>query len=296
MASAFIPNLVNSRGVNPYESQSGYGSPIADWQRDSVISPMVRARTSGAGFMPWTAPGGGGAGGAWSPVHAPTINLNIGNPDPNEFSTVQNVKNSALQTAMDSVLKQGSALSTDPNKNPFILHDNVKDQEQQDRISAAGGRFTVDVGANRKSLEDFTKNYLGADPQAKAFTDQETNAIGNIYGAAGDPNSMAFNLAALRKQKQLATDRLTQQSLREAVGQSKLNSLMGVNDSSVDQRLLDASGKIAMNSAATSADQARADYMATMGAQTSMAGRRGALLDDYLKRGLLPADVRMKMG
>lgn len=291
MASAFVPSLVNSRGVNPYESQSGYGSPIADWQRDNVIAPMVRSR--GSGFMPYVPPG---SPGNWSPIHAPTINLNIGQPDANEFSTVQNVKNSALQTAMDSILKQGSELSTDPTKNPFVLQKNVKDDAMQSRISAAGGRFDTDSAANRESLADFTKNYYGSDPAAKAFTDEETGAIGNIYRDASDPRSMAFNLATLRKQKQLATDRLTQQALHEAIGQSKLNSLMGVNDSSVDQRLLDATGRIATNSAATSADQARADYMATIGAQTSMAGRRGALLDDYLKRGLVPIDARMKMG
>lgn len=243
-----------------------------------------------------------GRGSAFTPalggmVHAPTINLNIGQGEqPNDFQTIQNVKNQPLQSAIDSVLKQGSDLSTDFTKNPFTLRTNVKDQEQQDRISAAGGRFNADVTANRQSLEDFTKNYLAANGQAKNYTDQETNAIGNIYGQANDPNSMAYNLAKIRKDKELAMNREAQNTLRSAMARSKMNSLMGVNDSSVDAAMADAASRIGASTAGNIADQNRNDYMSVMGAQTSMAGRRGALLDDYLKRSLVPANMRMQMG
>jgi hypothetical protein len=297
MGNAFTSSLVNSQGQNPFESQSGYGSPLADYQRDFVIQPMVQNRVRGAGGFSALS-GGSPFSPAGQTVHAPTINLNLGGgqDEGNPFETLKNVKNTALQSAMDSVLNGSKDVATDFNKNPFTVRSNVKDQDQQNRISAAGGRFDNDVLANRQSLEEFTKNYLGGDGTAKNFMQQETGAIGNIYGAANDPNSMAYNLAKIRNDQSLAVNRDANNQMRNALAQTKLNSLMGVNDSSVDAALMNAAGNIASQAALTNAGQARTDYMSLLNAQSQMAGRRSGLQDDYLKRSLVPMDVRMRLG
>lgn len=257
-------------------------------QRYNAANPQPVA------FVPSTfAPGS-----SWSPLLPPSSTLGAGgasgaSPADNSFQTVRNVKNPAIQAAIDSNLGMVNSLSNDFSKNPFVTRTNVKSAEQESRIGAAGQRFDADVSNNRQSLADFTTQFLTNTPKVNAATDQDVNAIGEYYGGA---NSVQSNLDRMANAKKAAVAANVSRALATAQRNANIGRLVSGDSSYLDQQYLDTAGGILANEASQDADLRRANYLGVKDAQTRLAGSRQGLIDASASRLLQPIQANTALG
>lgn len=214
-------------------------------------------------------------------------------PGNNPFETVSNVKNPAIQAAINASLGQVNGLSTDPNQNSFITRTNVKSPEQQTRINAAGGQFDADVTNNRQSLADFSSAFLNNTPQTTAATNQEVGAIGEFYGGA---NSVQSNLDRVATAKNAAVTAAAQRAGGAAQRGANVGRMLTGDSSYIDYQLADSLAGIGAQQAMQDADLRRTNYLAVKDAQTQLAGRRQGLLDANANRLLQPIQATTALG
>lgn len=281
------------RTQNPFtQIRSGIGGPDTQLAADnaSLFNALqwdIGQRNSVANPTPGFTQSTFQPGSAWSsflPTSTGTGSSGA-SPSDNPFQTVSNVKNPAIQAAINAALGQVNQISTDPNKNPFITRTNVKSPEQQTRIDAAGGRFDADVTNNRQSLADFSSAFLNNTPQTTSATNQEVGAIGDFYGG---PNSVQSNLDRMATAKNAAVAAAAQRAGGTAQRNANVGRLLTGDSSYLDQQLMDTVAGINAQQAMQDADLRRTNYLAVKDAQTQLAGRRQGLLDANANRLLQP--------
>lgn len=223
----------------------------------------------------------------FSPSGVGTTTGNVGNP----FSTLRNVKNPDLQSAIDSILSQVKSLSTNPNENQNVVKANVKSPEIAGQIAGATGRFNADVNDTRQSFADFAKNYMAAQPQAEAAYNQESSAIGNVY----DPNGLAKTLADINNRRTIAATQAAQRAIANAMSRTNANRILTGDSSYLDAILADTVGNIGATTAKESADIARQNALGLTDLQGRFAGTRGNLLNQLLSRALFPIEARQRL-
>lgn len=214
-------------------------------------------------------------------------------PGGNPFSTLHNVKNPDLQSAIDSILSQVKGLSSDPNANPNVVRSNVKDPATAARIGAAGGRFDADVNDTRQSFSDFAKSFMAAQPQAQDLFNQESGAIGKVYdqGAGG----LQAQLAAINNARQTAATQAAQRAISQAMARTNSGRILSGDSSYLDAILADAVGGIGAQTAKEGADISRSNLLGVTDLQSRLAGTRGNLLNQVLSRALFPIEARQRL-
>lgn len=230
-----------------------------------------------------------GPGGGLSIFGGPTpANLTQGSGF-NPFSTLRNVKNPGIESAVDTVLGQVRNLSLDPNVNTNVVKANVKDPATASRIGGAGQRFDVDVNDTRQSFSDFAKQFMASQPQAQKFFDQESAAIGNIY----DPNGLQAQLNRMSEGRQRAITTQAQRAIANAIARANAGR-MGL-DTYANAQMMDTVGGIGAQAARERADLDRLNLLGVTDMQTRLGGQRGNMLNQLLTRRLLPIDARQRM-
>lgn len=146
-----------------------------------------------------------------------------------------------------------------------------------------------------KSLSDWTKEFLASRPRAQQFADEETAAIGSVYGTGA--GSTQGNLARIRNNARLALRDQTEAAIRRAGRTNSLRRLSrgGVNSSYLDRAYGQDLQRIMSQGATQDADREREDLLYLEGQRTGRAGTRQQLMDRLLERNLMPASVESGM-
>lgn len=239
--------------------------------------------------------GGGGPFAPINPLGNPTTTTTSTGASPgNPFSSLNNVKNPNIQSALDSILGGIRNLSSDPTQNTNVVKANIKSPEIASRLAGSLNRFDVDVNDSRQSFADFTKNFLATQPQVKQALDQESGAIGEIYDSG--PSGLKGQLDKIARDRAIAVRQAAQRSIGNVVRNNNLSRLTSGDSSYLDQQLLDTVSGVNVDEARQRADLDRSNLLGVKDAQTRMAGVRQKLVDDYVRRMLLPIEARQRMG
>lgn len=159
----------------------------------------------------------------------------------------------------------------------------IKNPAQGARIGQAYNQYDANRTADQSSLSDFVKQYVGANPAAKQYTDQESSAIGGFYngGVQNDLNRLADQSSA-------AGNLAAQRALGQAGRQSAAYRLVNGNSSYADKQLADQFSNIAIQNALRDSQQRQQNYLTVLAGQQGNLGVRGKLQDNYLNRFLVP--------
>lgn len=143
----------------------------------------------------------------------------------------------------------------------------------------------------RKSLTDWTREFLASRPRAQQYADEETGAIGRLYGSGSDSTGGA--LERIRRNARLALRDQTEAAYRRAGRTNSLRRLGagGVNSSYLDRAYAQDMGRIASEGALRDADRERSDLMYLEDRRLGQVGNRQQLMDRLLERNLLPVSV-----
>lgn len=166
---------------------------------------------------------------------------------------------------------------------PQFASATIKSPAQGARIGQSYGQYDLNRNADQASLTDFTKQYVGSNPQAQQNTTQEQNAIGGFYngGVQGDLNSLADRSLS-------ASNLAAQRALGQAGRQSALYRMQNGNSSYADAQLNDQFSNIAIQNALRDAQQRQQNYLTVLAGQQGNLGVRNKLQDNYLNRLLVP--------
>lgn len=263
-------------GSPPTQVAPDFGSLLKaiDWENTQVNRANVPST--------FTLSGGGGM----SPFGGTQTNVN-------PFTTLRNVKNPDMQSAIDAILGQVKNLSSDPRVNENVVKANVKDPALANRISGAGARFDADVNNSRQSFSEFVKNYMAGQADAQKLYDQESGAIGEVYGKG--PSGLGSQLKALSDARKLAVTTAAQRAIGTSLARNNASRMLGGDSSYLDALLADSVGGIGADAAREKADLDRANLLAVKDAQARLLGSRGNLLDKLLTRPLLPIEAGQRL-
>ena len=272
-------------GIHP-TTGFGAGDEIAstywDPRRRQVITPNTDPDPATRGGNGWSFFGTGQAQGGLG-----TTSGSTGYDPSNPFTTLRNPKNPGIDAALQHLLGQAGSLSTDPNAQKDTTISSTKSDALKSRLDSEYQNFDTDRAGNRSTLADFTASYLGADPQAKAQTDQEISSVGDFYNG-----KVQSDLDKIASDRALATRGAANSAANRAQRASNLGSLMrGGNDSYLQSQLADRTGDIYTKAAIDNAEQRKGDYLYSREGQNKLLGARGNLLDSYLRRSLVPMQV-----
>lgn len=281
-----------------------------NWQRNQVqnyrnvfsnLQNNIRFQGSGT-FTPSAGMFGAAGAGTWgTPLSNPSAG-NVGAPGgaapasapANPFTTITNVKNPDIQSAVDSILNQARGLSTDPSRNTNVVQTNVKNPEIASRITGAMQRFDQDVNDSRQSFADFTKSFLETTPQMKAAMDQEAEYVGNVYDTG--PGGLQAQLKRINDQRRIAQTQGAQRSIGSAMRNNNLSRMLSGDSSYLDQQLMDTVAGVNVNAAREASDLDRSNLLTMADARTRLMGARGNAMDAFTRRMLLPNEARARMG
>lgn len=212
---------------------------------------------------------------------------------PNPFSTLKNVKNPELQSAVDSILGQVKNLSTDPNVNQNTVKTNVKDPATASRITGAGGRFDADVNNTRQTFADFVKNFSAGLADAQNQLGTESASLDTVFdsGAGG----LESRLAAMANARRHAVTNAASRAMRSASGRANSARLLGGDSSYLDAQELDALGGIGAEAAKEKADLDRLNLLSVLDARSRLLGTRGNASMNLAQRGLLPVQAGQQL-
>lgn len=211
----------------------------------------------------------------------------------NPFSTLRNVKNPDVQSAIDSLLGQVKALPTDINVNPNVVRANVKDAPTAARIDSAGARFNADVNNSRQSFADFTKNYMAGLAEAQKQLGTESGSLDTVYDTG--PNGLQAQLAAMANARRLAVTSAAQRAMRTAGAGANSARVLGGDSSYLDAQLLDQLGGIGSQAAKEKADLDRLNLLSVVDARSRLLGTRGNALTNLLHQGLVPLQAQQQL-
>ena len=280
----------NLAGANiPYGAAADMGG-LASY--GDTFTPLISKYPALYGGLNYGSPIG--AGGAWgsaplNPPGAGAIPRGAGGvPGTAGAQLVQTDKFPAATAGLNAALGR---VGTDGNS----LVSSIRDPAQAGRIAAAGSSLTASTGQQDATLHDYVNNFLSGENQRNAVTQGDVGAIGNVYGPAGDPNSMQGSLNKLAGQRWQAIQGSLGRALGAAQGNSNLARLgMGGNSSYANAQLADAAGNIMANAAGGQADLNRSNYLATLQAQLGSAGQRGNLLFQNLAQNINPVQAALQ--
>lgn len=162
----------------------------------------------------------------------------------------------------------------------------TKSQPVQGGINTAMTTRTTNAGAEQQSLKDYAAAVLSGQPKAQQFADEETAAVGRIYGTGGD--SVEARLAQLNRQEQAAQNIAAQRAasgVRRGINAQRAG---GGSSSYLDRLLAQQLYGIGAAGAGRGAQQGRSDLTWLTGQRTGQVGRRQNILDILAQRGLAP--------
>jgi hypothetical protein len=155
-----------------------------------------------------------------------------------------------------------------------------------DKLNLAQG----DVDANRADTDNLIAKFNALSPALDKQTSDQTNALNRVYDG-GLKGEFAANTEAARNAERRAADL----AMRQALFQNRLGSTGGASSSYGKAQLADATGRIAIETAARDADRRRQDTAALLGAQERNLGRVQDLNEKNLLRSNIPIDARSRI-
>jgi hypothetical protein len=183
----------------------------------------------------------------------------------------------------------GSGLTSFSGDPKFRTLTNVKSPAAQQRIKGLYGEYDSSVGANKDALSEYIQNFLSGQKTAESNTAGEVAPLNRLYGGGVETdlaNLRAGRTAAINKAATTAGEMALARANRSVVGAD------GSGSSYRDRLLMSATQPYAVQAAADEAQQARQDYGDVIGQQFAMAGRRQAMEDQLIQRGLTPAAAK----
>lgn len=271
------------------QTYGGLQSEVARIGGAEAQARQASNMTRGGGMFPGLPSGGGQfstfrgiPGGAGVPT-SPT----------NPFTTISNVKNPSIQSAIDSMLNGVRGLSSDPNTNLNVVRANTKSQAIGSQIAGATNRFEADVNDSRQSFTDFVNAFRSSLPQAQANLESDTGALDEFYD--NGPAGVRGQLDRMAQDRATATTQAARRAMQMSQARNNFNRLVGGNSSYLDRQLNDSMGDISTRAVGERADLQRNNLLTVKDAQARLSGQRNTLLDSYLQRFLTPAFARQQL-
>lgn len=237
--------------------------------------------------------------------------LNASNPGTQEVpdpTLVSQTKNQQIADALKGTVSAVGGLSTNPNVKQGALQSYTKSAPIQSAIDKALSQWNLDSSNSAQSVADFAKNWMASQGRAEANANEEAGQIGRIWSGdlenrmAGVRSRLSSDLAAVRNAEKIGNIQALQRRLGSVALTAKLGDLAGGTDSYISKLALDAAQKASITNDLALAEQQRKDILGLAGmeredigtllnAQLKTAGLRQTLLDNVIKRGLVPAEV-----
>lgn len=149
----------------------------------------------------------------------------------------------------------------------------------------------ADVDANRADTNSLIAKFNALSPTLDQQTLDQTNQLNRVYDPNGLKAEFAANTEAARNAERQASDL----AMRRAIFQNRLASPEGTNSSYGRAQLADATGRIAVETAARDADRRRQDTASLLSAQERNLGRVQDLNTANLMRGNIPIEARSRV-
>jgi hypothetical protein len=275
MRSLRLPGL--SYGAPAYESYlSNEGVPALQGYENQARSGLFGYNTPPTGLA------GGAIGGA-------------GATATNPFSTLTNIKNPNVQAGVNTILSSIGNLETNPNVNTNVLKRNVRSEPLASRIGGQYQSLDQQIKDNSQSIADFVNSYRQSQPEAQGYQQQESANIGQYYGAApGQPSPFLNELNRLDANTSAAAMQAAQRAVGQAARQANSARLLG-NDTYVDKNLADTIAAIRVGEALRRGEAAKGNFQTASQAALNLTGARGNLLENLLRRNMLPTQFAQQI-
>lgn len=210
-------------------------------------------------------------------------------PTDNPYQTVSNVKNPAIQEAINRSLTSINGLNADPTRNTTTVHRNVRNPAIEQRVQDMLARYDADVGNNAQSVADFAASILGSQADQRRRADQEIGSLDEIYSG-----KFAGDLQRINDQRKISMRSGTNTAINRALRQNNLARMVGGDSSYLDALRAGRVGSIMEDEAIRQSELDRANLMAVRDMQNKQVGTRNRLLDDVLRRPLDIIDARQR--
>src|SRR5688572_16214403 len=138
--------------TGPANYQKSLGGLMAGLQHYARSGNQARANA--AAIQSGTPPFSLDTGAPFSPIRNVPGLGSAQTQSPNPFTTISNVKNPGISSAVDSILNGIKGLTSDPNINTNVVKANTKSQAIASQMAGAQNRFTADVNDSRQSFAD----------------------------------------------------------------------------------------------------------------------------------------------
>lgn len=248
-----------------------YGGPSAEYQAENAFRPALQAyENQGRSSFTYN-PGGSGPGGSGAA---------------NVFSTLHNVKNPDVDAGVTSILSRIAGLETDPKVNTNVLKSNTKSTALAGRIGGQYQNLDAAIKDNSVSIEDFVRGYAASQPEAEGYQQQESANIGRYFGEGGK-SAFLGDLNHLDEETSKAAMQAVQRAVGLAGRHANAARLMG-NDTYVDKTLADTIAGVRVGEALRRGQAAKENYLTAGQAALNLTGARGNLLENLLRRNMLP--------
>lgn len=210
-------------------------------------------------------------------------------PTDNPYQTVSNVKNPAIQEAINRSLTSINGLNADPTRNTTTVHRNVRNPAIEQRVQDMLARYDADVGNNAQSVADFAASILGSQADQRRRADQEIGSLDEIYSG-----KFAGDLQRINDQRRISMRSGTNTAINRALRQNNLARMVGGDSSYLDALRAGRVGSIMEDEAIRQSELDRANLMTVRDMQNKQVGTRNRLLDDVLRRPLDIIDARQR--
>lgn len=278
-------SFLNNRGQNPFESQSGYASPIADYQRDVTIPNILNdyAKTRGAGtrLTPGASPFSFGGGTTPGPGQSPKANPS----DPFNLVKVSKDPTGRYDAA------NTNALDSIQNFKPD--YGNVRDQIRG-FLNSNNSTFASDSADLRTRTGDLVNNYDKNKGLMDKQTADQSGALDKFYLDDYDPNSVASKLRGQNTALTLAEKSQANRAAQQALLRSRLSGV-GTGSSYANAQAADLAGSIAERAAIRSGERTRDDSRYVLDKQGALAGRSQDIETQNLLRSNIPVEAIKSM-
>jgi len=186
----------------------------------------------------------------------------------------------------------GSAMLNFSGDPKFRTLHNVKSPAIQSRLTGLLGDYDATRTGGQDALTKYIADYLAGQGAAETRTGEEMAPINRLYGGG-----VEADLAALRSGRTEAVNRAAKLGADYGIAAANRSSLGGDGSggSYRDRLLMAATQPYYAQAAVDEANAARQDYGDVMGQQVALAGRRQAMQDALVARGLAPQAAEQAM-
>jgi len=213
-------------------------------------------------------------------------------PAENPFSTVSNVKNPDLQSAISAIISEVRRIPTNPQQNVGTVQTSVKSPAISSAATDALNRERARIADTATSYKDFVKQSLDAAEKSREALGPELDTFRRIQDTG--PGGVRAEADRMADAEYSDTIRKALQLSGNAIRRAKLSQLTG--DPYSEAALADASSRIGADAASSRSARLADNFWRTLAMRTSTAGKPSQLIYDIVNRAVAPIQLGESLG